>query len=243
MAADVKKEKLERLKEENPFISSTELVYRLVLDDIVEHRFKPGQKLNQEQIAEELDMSRSPVRDALAALEKDGFLSKGAQGYTVYQVKIGDYMALLDLRIAIEQLAVRLACARINVTEMKKIEDNLARSANILAEGTKGAWDDSFNIVNAKRTEAIISALGKMDRDFHHTIVSASHNKYLIETYESLMPRIHFFRYTAMDVNCCLNMVDRHRMIYEAITQRDEELAVQRMETHLQLTISRAMRY
>lgn len=238
-----KKKKLEQIKEKNPFISSTELVYRLILDDIVQHRLKPGQKLNQEQIADELDMSRTPVRDALNMLERDGFLSKGAQGYTVYIIKVGDYMALLDLRIAIETLATRLACARIRTSEMKKIEENLSRSVSLLEEGSRSAWDEDFNITNQKRCEEVIHALGLMDQEFHRMIINASHNRYLVETYEGLTPRIHFFRYTAMDVNCCLNMVDRHKMIYEAITMRDENLAEQRMRTHLQLTVSRAMRY
>lgn len=58
-----------------------------------------------------------------------------------------------------------------------------------------------------------------------------------------MLPRIHFFRYFALDVNACLNMAARHRMIYEAVVKRDEELAGNRMRTHLELTVSRAMRY
>ena len=45
--SSINKKALEELRELNPFISNTELVYRLVREDIVEHRLKPGQKLNQ----------------------------------------------------------------------------------------------------------------------------------------------------------------------------------------------------
>lgn len=74
-------------------------------------------------------------------------------------------------------------------------------------------------------------------------MIGASHNRYVVETYKSLMPKIHFFRYTALDVGTCLNMLDRHRMIYEAILSRDEERAERKMQTHLALTVTRAMRY
>ncbi len=241
--SSINKEELLKLQNKNPFISNTDLVYRLVRDDIVEHRLKPGQKLNQEQIAEELEMSRSPVREALARLEQEGFLSKGAQGYTVYVMKIGDYMALLDLRTAIEQLATRLACSRIRVSEMKRIEQNLLDTKDLLDKGTSSAWDEDFAISDPKLAERLIYELGRKDLQFHDLIIGSSHNRYLIDSYERLKPLIHFFRYSALDVNACLNMLDRHKMIYQAITLRDEELAVQRMKTHLALTVSRAMRY
>lgn len=241
--SSINKEELLKLQNKNPFISNTDLVYRLVLDDIVEHRLKPGQKLNQEQIAEELEMSRSPVREALSRLEQEGFLSKGAQGYTVYVMKIGDYMALLDLRTAIEQLATRLACSRIRVSEMKRIEQNLLETKKLLDKGTSSAWDEDFAISDPKLAERLIYELGKKDQQFHDLIIGSSHNRFLIDSYERLKPLIHFFRYSALDVNACLNMLDRHKMIYQAITLRDEELASQRMKTHLALTVSRAMRY
>lgn len=242
-ATAISRKNADVLRERNPFISNIDLVYRLVREDIVEHRLKPGQKLNQEQIADVLEVSRTPVREALNLLERDGFLDKGGQGYSVHEMKIGEYMALLDLRIAIEELAVKLACSRIRISEMKKIEENLVASSKFLEEGLKTAWDEDCNIVNPKKAEQVIYRLGKMDQQFHSIIVGSTHNKFIIQTYEDLQPKIHFFRFTAMDVNCCMNMVERHKMIYDAITRRDEITASQRMETHLRLTVSRAMRY
>lgn len=241
--SSINKKELDKLREKNPFISNTELVYRLVRDDIVEQRIAPGQKLNQEEIAAALDMSRSPVREAFAQLEQEGFLAKGAQGYTVYVMKIGDYMALLDLRTALETLATRLACSRIRMSEIKKIEKNLLDTKKLLDAGMATAWDDDFEITDSRRAEGILHEIGLKDQEFHLLIMQASHNRYLIDNYEHLRPMIHFFRHTAIDVNACLNLLDRHKMIYAAIIGRDEELAVERMRTHLALTVSRAMRY
>lgn len=236
-------EKMELLKEKNPFLSNTELVYTLVRDDIVEHRMPPGAKLNQEQIADQLQISRTPVREAFNLLERDGFLSKVAQGYTVYAIKIGDYMALLDLRIAIETLAVRLACSRMRTSELKKIDKNLTDTDLLIEKGTQKAWDADFRITNKELSDDLLFELGKKDMEFHRLVIVSSHNKYVVQCYEDMLPRIHFFRYFALDVNACLNMAARHRMIYEAIIKRDEELAENRMRTHLELTVTRAMRY
>lgn len=241
--SSISQKALEKLQNENPFLSNTELAYRLVRDDIVEHRLPPGSKLNQEEIAATLDMSRSPVREALYRLEQEGYLSKGAQGYTVYTMKIGDYMALLDLRIAIETLATRLCCSRIRISEMKKIEKNLLDTKKLLEEGIETAWNEDFEITNRKKAEILLYELGKKDREFHELIIRASHNRYVVEAYNEMLPRIHFFRYSALDVNACLNMLERHKAVYSAITSRDEELSAQRMATHLQLTVTRAMRY
>lgn len=239
----ISKTALEELREKNPFISNIELVYRLVRDDIVACRLKPGQKINQELIADKLGMSRSPVREALLQLEADGFLAKGVQGYTVYIMKIGDYMALLDLRTAYEELAARLSCSRIRFSEMKDIERNLLETKKYLELGMSTAWDDNFEITDPERAESLLYELGQKDQEFHSMIVKSSHNRYLINDYERLKPMIHFFRHSALDVNACLNMLDRHKAIYSAITSRDETLAVSRMQTHLALTVSRAMRY
>lgn len=236
-------EKTEALREKNPFLSNTELVYTLVRDDIVEHRMQPGTKLNQEQIADQLQISRTPVREAFNLLERDGFLSKGAQGYTVYAIKIGDYMALLDLRIAIETLAVRLACSRIRTSELKKIDKNLTDTDMLIEKGTLKAWDADFRITDRELSDDLLFELGKKDMEFHRLVIVSSHNKYVMQCYEDMLPRIHFFRYFALDVNACLNMAARHRMIYEAIVKRDEGLAESRMRTHLELTVTRAMRY
>lgn len=236
-------EKMEALREKNPFLSNTELVYTLVRDDIVEHRMQPGTKLNQEQIADQLQISRTPVREAFNLLERDGFLSKGAQGYTVYAIKIGDYMALLDLRIAIETLAVRLACSRIRTSELKRIDKNLTDTDMLIEKGTLKAWDADFRITDRELSDDLLFELGKKDMEFHRLVIVSSHNKYVMQCYEDMLPRIHFFRYFALDVNACLNMAARHRMIYEAIVKRDEGLAESRMRTHLELTVTRAMRY
>lgn len=234
---------MEKLKNKNPFLTNTMLVYTFLRNNIVEHHFRPGQRLNQEQIAIDLNVSRTPVRDAFAMLEKEGFLEKVQQSYNVYEMHAGDYMMLLDVRIIHEILAAKLACFRMQEKEKKAIEQNLVLMDRVLTEAEKKAWDYDYNIVNQKLARIYMNQLGELDHVFHNLLMNASHNQYLIDSYRQLDPKIHFFRHFAFNVNAAQNMKDRHRMIYEAIRSRDEMTAERYMKNHLQLTLNRAVRY
>lgn len=234
---------INEFRDKNPFISNTELVYTILREDIVSHILEPGRKLNQEQVAIDMNVSRTPVREAFLMLEREGFLEKGGQGYTIYEMTPGDYVMLLDVRMALEKLAARLACSRMLSSERRLIEANLAENENLLEIGTGSAWDEDFNIINQRRADDLFAKMGEKDHEFHNLIISAAHNRYLAESYGHIDPKIHFFRFSALSVNACLNMVERHKKIFTAIDQRDEDLAEQRMEMHLQLTIPRAIRY
>ena len=145
-----------RLHEINPFLSNTDLVYTILRDQIVNHKLQPGKKLNQEQIAIDMNVSRTPVREAFFRLETEGFLEKGAQGYTVYEMKPGDYMMLLDVRIAIERLATRLACSQMLGSERRQLEQNLSETQRVLDSGIGKAWNGDFDILNQVLADRLV---------------------------------------------------------------------------------------
>lgn len=69
-----------RLHEANPFLSNTDLVYTILRDQIVNHKLQPGKKLNQEQIAIDMNVSRTPVREAFFPAGDRGLSGKGRPG-------------------------------------------------------------------------------------------------------------------------------------------------------------------
>lgn len=231
------------LRSKNPFLSNAELVYTVILNQIVDHRIEPGYKLNQEQIAIDMDVSRTPVRDALVRLESEGYVVKGGQSYTVYEVTANDYAMLLDVRAVLEVLAAKLSCSRILISERKKIEANLNLTDRLISESVGKVWSEDFAVINQKESYRLKTELVKLDQNFHMSILNASHNPYLVKTYSHIKPRIHFFRNTALTVSSFLNMAERHRKIYNAILDRNEQLAQAEMRQHLELTISTALRY
>lgn len=234
---------LDTLRKQTPFINSTTLVYTYLRNNIVEHRIKPGQRLNQERVAIELNVSRTPVRDAFFILERENYLQKTQQGYKVFEMQGGDYLMLLDVRSIHETLAATLSCSRLQSSERKRIESNLSHMDQLLQQANNRAWDSDFNILNQGLADQVMDQLGELDHKFHNYIINASHNQYLIESYRKLDPKIHFFRHSAFSVSAAQNMKDRHRQIYEAIVCRDEVQAERFMKIHLQLTLNRAIRY
>ena len=69
-----------RLHEINPFLSNTDLVYTILRDQIVNHKLQPGKKLNQEQIAIDMNVSRTPVREAFFGWRQRGFWKRAPRG-------------------------------------------------------------------------------------------------------------------------------------------------------------------
>ncbi|WP_319496273.1 GntR family transcriptional regulator [uncultured Cohaesibacter sp.] len=84
--------------------------YEQILELILTGKAEPGEMLTERRLAETLDMSRTPIRDALLMLESEGLLKRhGSRGLQVKQMRIEDYMEVLQIRQMLEPEAARLA--------------------------------------------------------------------------------------------------------------------------------------
>ena len=95
--------RIKTIRKENPFILQSELVYRILYDDIFIYRYRvPGSKLNQDQLASALGVSRSPVREAFERLIADGVIDrKSRNGYYVRIISMKDVTHISEFRNAI----------------------------------------------------------------------------------------------------------------------------------------------
>lgn len=80
---------LKRIENEHPFYNNTDLAYECILDRILSGDLKPGDKLLQENLSKNLDMSRTPIRDALIRLERENYLEKNGTGFQVCSFQAG----------------------------------------------------------------------------------------------------------------------------------------------------------
>lgn len=71
----------QRLLAQTPFLSNTDLAFRLLEEALLSGRLAPGEKIGQESLALQLGMSRSPVREALRRLEEEGYVAPTAHGF------------------------------------------------------------------------------------------------------------------------------------------------------------------
>jgi DNA-binding GntR family transcriptional regulator len=147
-------------------------VYEALRRAIVERKFDPGEALTEQELSRRFDVSRTPVREALAKLERDGLVrvvpKKGAFVRTLSHDEIRE---LYQLREALEALAVRLAAPRLDPGELAGFE---ARFKEVKAQGPK-------------TTYAEVRALGE---EFHRHLTKKADNSKLTETLEQIREHI-----------------------------------------------------
>jgi DNA-binding GntR family transcriptional regulator len=141
--------------------------YTQIRQAIVEGRYRPGQRLIEQRIAEEFELSRTPVREALRRLEAEGLvLSEPNRGAIVRDVSMEDVTDLYGLRARLEAYAAELAAVRIEPAEVAQLDAGIAAFAAALRSGP----EDSI-----ETTRAIDAA----NRQIHGTILAAARHERL----------------------------------------------------------------
>lgn len=189
-------------------------VYKALLDAISDGTLAPGERIKQEDLAEQLSVSRSPVLQALRLLKKDGLLEEASgRGLVVARldpVRIGH---LYRVRGALDGLAARLAAER-----HATIPLSLITAGRAAAEGSE------------------VRAMIEADMAFHHAIYEASGNPLIIET--ASLHWIHLRRVMGAVLQYSSGRAtiwDEHEAIVAAIHRGDGDLAAQLSERHAAL--------
>lgn len=176
---------------------------------------KPGEKLSEVKIAQELETSRAPVRDALAELERDGLLIRYAnQRAAVVQLTSTDIEELCSLRLTLETMAVRLAVAR------AKDDDFAQMEANIRAFEAASEPGDA----------------GLLDLQFHELLVGAARHGRLLSCWQTLHSQIRFVLVQGDVLDSRefrRDTIFDHGELLKCLRARDEARAVATLELQL----------
>ncbi|MGH3108596.1 MAG: GntR family transcriptional regulator [Rubrobacter sp.] len=188
---------------------------------ILTGEYGPDERLIEEQLAERLGVSRTPVRQALTMLEAEGLVEiTPNRGATVCSFSIEDVWDIYDLRAVLEGHAARRAAGRIERRERERLRE-LAREM----EGLPGQFDDH---------EEEIRALVALNQEFHGTIVEASRNRRLERlinrTVEIPLMFKAFYWYTLHERTISNHY---HRQILEALENGDAGRAEIIMREHV----------
>ncbi|HAA47289.1 MAG TPA: hypothetical protein DCE03_02200, partial [Synergistaceae bacterium] len=104
------------------------VVYETLREAIFRKELKPGDKLVENDLAEKLDVSRTPVREALRMLESEGLIERNPRkGLFVKGFTAEDVMEIYSIRQALEALAIRICCQRITEDEVAELKDLYAK--------------------------------------------------------------------------------------------------------------------
>ncbi|MFB6986855.1 MULTISPECIES: GntR family transcriptional regulator [unclassified Streptomyces] len=200
-------------------------VYTELRERIIEGEYPAGHRLVERELAEELGVSRIPLREAMQRLESEGFLSvQPRRGSVVADFGTEDAEHLFDVREKLEGLAAGLAARRATDAQLHDMEHLLTRSREASEAG--------------RLREAVTH-----NADFHRRIVEASGNPLLQDLMSPLDARLRrLFRLTsALDDGD--PMCGEHERLYEAIRDHDAPRAEELARAHVAGTRASAMRY
>ena len=194
-----------------------EIVYEELKLLILTGKISPGMRLMEEELAEDMGVSRTPIREAIRKLEKEGLITiEPRRGAYVSQISTNDMVEILEVRQNMEGLAAALAAARMTDEEKAKLRQI--------------ALDYEIAVESGDMAEMI-----KCDTKFHHFIVEATKNKILIQMVEQLQELVLRFRYIYYDnFKRGEYMPIEHKAIYEAISSGDSETAKKSADIHIE---------
>ncbi len=193
-----------------------EVVCETLRNAIVAGTLKPGERLMEIQVAEELGVSRTPVREAIRKLELEGFVVMiPRRGTYVSDLSIKDVNEVYEVRTALDVLAAGLAVERITEEELEEMERLLV----VFGE-----------CIEANDLDKIVEA----DSKFHDILYKATRNERLIGIVNNLREQLTRFRSLSMSYPGRLkDMLEEHTRLVEALGQRNASVARKLANDHM----------
>lgn len=198
----------------------TEQIYDLLKERIIDGELAPGQRLNIDAIAAELQVSNIPVREALTRLAAEKLaVQEPFKGYSVMPVLTLERLhQLLDTRLLIESHTGHLAAGRVDEAALRQMRDLVARM-------------DSLRVGPSYHE---FKAFTLSDHDFHSLIVASGGNEVLAEVYEGLSPHIQLSRLYLLRGEVDSDDASReHHAILGALERHDAAAAVAAIGAHI----------
>ena len=194
-----------------------ELVCEHIREAIINGTFAPGERLMEIQMADEMGVSRTPVREAIRKLEMEGFVVMiPRRGTYVSNMSIKDINDVYEIRISLDTLAAGLAAERISDEELEELQCLLVKVGNAIEE------NDMAKVVEA-------------DIEFHDVLYKASRNERLRNIINNLREQITVIRGVSMRYPGRLkDTQEEHRRLVECIAARNVEKSQEMARIHLE---------
>lgn len=203
-------------------------VYEELLAWLMDGQLEPGAAVSIDGTARELDVSPTPVREALARLEHTGLVRRVAlKGYRVAPVFTReDFAELMEARLAIEPVNARLACSRITPGGLA----DLREAVKDLETAPRGSSFAEFR----DYLEA--------DERFHKLIAEQSGNQFMLSAYNALGGQVQRFRlFGGVGITDAEQAIAEHQAVFEAMASGDPEQAAAAMADHVHKVRARAI--
>lgn len=197
-------------------MSLTDEMANVIRERILKGEYHIGERLKENHIAEELKVSRTPIREALKQLEKEGLIeSVPNRGSFVLGLTKQDIEDIYAVRAAVEVLAAEWAVSRITDEEIVELQE-------------------VFELMEFYTKKQNSGKVLDLNKEFHQIIYQASGSRFLSQMLNSYQEYVEKTRKAT--VYCSKNLpliLEEHRNIMEAICKRDARLAMDRLSAHL----------
>jgi DNA-binding GntR family transcriptional regulator len=201
-------------KKVNSLTPLATIAYEAIKEDILKNRLRPGEPVFIDQYINDLNLSRTPLREAILRLEREGLVEiRPRMGTFVAHLNLQEIQDMYQVRRTLEGLAARLAAERIDSEELKAVETEL------LSCPTEGTIDYEL--------------LSERGQNLHRLIINSCGNRVLIRFIRSLQDHFARFRSLSLDIpEKILSSHHEHLQILEALKTRDGQLAEQHIHDH-----------
>ncbi len=208
----------------NEYLPLRDVVFNTLRQAILRGELKPGERLMEIQLANKLGVSRTPIREAIRKLELEGLVlmipRKGAEVAEITEKSLRD---VLEVRRALEELAVELVCVKITDEQIQDL---------------KGAAED----FKASLKEGDITRIAEADVKFHDVIYMATDNQKLIQLLNNLREQMYRYRVEYLKrSDFHQQLIDEHEEIIETIENGQKERAVQVVCQHVDNQVEAVM--
>jgi DNA-binding GntR family transcriptional regulator len=190
--------------------------YEQILDLILNGSAKPGELVNERRLADALNMSRTPVRDALLMLEGEGLLLRqGSRGLQVKQMRIEDFMDALQVRLLLEPPVARMATGKVPPERIRQLRDQITQVSEAKREGP-----------------ADRGLVRDIDEGIHGMITDAIENRQLSSIILTMRRQTQMFDLRSMPERFA-DSCKEHLAILDALESGDGDRAAEAMTSHL----------
>lgn len=199
-------------------LSQGEVAYAMMLTALRDGQFKPGDRLREVEVAEQLSLSRTPIREALRKLESDGIVEHRPRiGAVIRKLTQPEVVELYEMRLVLERTAAQMAAKHAGAAELDALAD---LNAEIGA-----AADDP-------------QAASTLNQRFHRSIYLATRNRFLLESARALNNALLLLGPTTLADKARIEVVvAQHAEIIAALRSGDATAAGEAAEIHLQTSL------
>ncbi len=201
---------------DDEYLPLRDVVFKTLRQEILTGKLKPGERLMEIQLANRLGVSRTPIREAIRKLELDGLVIMiPRRGAEVAQITLKDLKDVMEVRCALDVLAIELACERMERDERSKLYQ---------------ACENFREAVKTKDTRKLAEA----DVAFHDAIVLSTGNTRLIQLVSNLSEQMYRYRFEYLkDATSHEMLQQEHMEMYQSILKKDKAAAASVVRKHI----------